>query len=76
MTIKEIVKDYLEKNGYDGLSSEGACSCGLSDLMPCGRANRLCEAGYLVKIEACKTCNRCNFCISPDPNLETCYLIW
>ena len=34
MTVKEIVKEYLEKNGYDGLCSEN-CGCGLYNLMPC-----------------------------------------
>ena len=35
MTVKEIIKEYLEKNGYDGLCREG-CGCGLEDFMPCG----------------------------------------
>ena len=35
MTVKEIVKEYLEKNGYDGLCGEN-CGCGLDDFMPCG----------------------------------------
>ena len=34
MTVKKIVKEYLEKNGYAGLCSEG-CGCGLNDFMPC-----------------------------------------
>ena len=34
MTVKEIVKDCLEKCGYDGLCREG-CGCGLDDFMPC-----------------------------------------
>lgn len=34
MTVQEIVKDYLEQNGYDGLCNEN-CGCGLGDFMPC-----------------------------------------
>jgi hypothetical protein len=36
MTVKEIVKEYLEKNGYDGLCG-GDCGCGLDDFMPCAQ---------------------------------------
>jgi len=48
MTIKEIVKEYLEKNRYDGLYCD-ECACEIDDLMPCEEpeiAN--CEAGYKV----------------------------
>ena len=49
MTVKEIVKDYLEKNGYDGLCSE-QCGCGLDGLMPCSCVKNevieMCEAAY------------------------------
>ena len=34
MTVKELVKEHLEKNGYDGLCCE-CCGCGLNDFMPC-----------------------------------------
>jgi len=34
MTVKEIVKLYLEANGYDGLCCDG-CGCRLDDLCPC-----------------------------------------
>ena len=47
MTVKEIVKDYLEKNGYDGLWCEGCCGCGLYNLMPCENDDALsCEPAY------------------------------
>ena len=46
MTVKEIVKDYLEQNDYDGLCREG-CGCGLDDIMPCKYRNiPLCEPAY------------------------------
>ncbi len=35
MTVKEIVAEYLNANGYDGLAGED-CGCFLKDLCPCG----------------------------------------
>jgi hypothetical protein len=47
MDIKEIVKSYLEDNGYAGLwSPEGECACVNDDLFPCGEVFSECEAGY------------------------------
>lgn len=47
MTIKEIILDYLTKNGFDGLlNSMGACGCPTEDLMPCTEPSVHCEAGY------------------------------
>lgn len=34
MTVKEIVKDYLERNGYDGLCTQD-CGCDKDYLFPC-----------------------------------------
>ena len=34
MTVLEIVKLYLEANGYDGLYDDD-CGCGKDDLAPC-----------------------------------------
>jgi len=40
MTTVEIIRDWLEAHGYDGLVNESRrCSCSLHDLMgPCKRA--------------------------------------
>lgn len=47
MTIKEIIKDYLDENGYDGLYDQDAeCSCKKDDLFPCGDPVIECTAGY------------------------------
>jgi hypothetical protein len=49
MDVKEIVKKYLEENGYDGLWLPGFyCGCFLSDIMPCTQPEMICEAGYKV----------------------------
>lgn len=34
MTVKEIIKDYLDKNGFDGLKTID-CGCHKDDLFPC-----------------------------------------
>ena len=50
MTVLEIVKEYLEKNGFDGLVSPGDCGCELSDLAPCCVDIEGCECEPAYKI--------------------------
>jgi hypothetical protein len=66
MTTQEIVKQYLEANGFDGLFQEGECACLLSDLMPCDEIHSDCEAGYRIPCdpEACNA-DGCDFHIGP-----------
>jgi hypothetical protein len=45
MNVKEIVKKYLDDNGFDGLYNED-CGCLKDDLAPCGEILYDCEAGY------------------------------
>jgi len=47
MTVEKIVRDYLERNGFDGLCCTD-CGCDLSDLAPCGNWPGDCEPGYRV----------------------------
>lgn len=67
VSCADMVRDYLERNGYDGLVDEGReCACCLEDLMPCGGEYAMtCEAGY--RIDGCtKDCgNGCDFHIFP-----------
>ncbi len=44
-SVQEIVKEYLEKNGLDGLYSEGECACEKDDLFPCCDGFPECQAG-------------------------------
>lgn len=46
LTIANIVAQYMEQHGYDGLCyrEEGSCSCSGDDLMFCGAPNPLCFA--------------------------------
>lgn len=47
ITTKEMIRDYLVHNGYDGLYyDDGAdnCGCSIDDLMPCGEIPGDCVA--------------------------------
>ena len=45
--VREIVKEWLQAHGYDGLCSDDfECACTPEDLMPCCEACERCEAGY------------------------------
>jgi hypothetical protein len=67
MTIREIVAEYLEKNGFDGLMSE-CCACARTDIgKDCGIDNNYwlgCTPGYWIK---CDGCDEHQFCLSPTP---------
>ena len=70
-TVKEIVKEYLEKNNYDGLYCE-FCGCRLDDLMPCSEASS-CQAGYAWNCNDCANYDDCDYdhegqCVGGDHN--------
>lgn len=55
---KEIIKDYLIANGYDGLVCiEGECGCELDDFNACGEDLCGCQPSYVWR-NACKDCTR------------------
>ena len=50
MELSEIVKIWLQENGYDGLCNPDIeCGCAIEDLMPCGEPGIRCEAGHRKK---------------------------
>lgn len=49
MIVKDIIKDYLELKGFDGLYNDNECGCENSDLIPCDEDFRFCEPGYKTK---------------------------
>lgn len=54
-TVKEIVKEYLEANGHDGLFNPDAeCGCYLDNLVPCACINEECMSGYAVRLDGQK----------------------
>lgn len=54
MTIKEIIKKYLEISSLDGLYNAGICCCKKTELMCCEEPRPDCASG---KILDCKKCN-------------------
>lgn len=72
ISVLQIVKQYLRKNGFDGLACDG-CGCGLDDLMPC--------VGDITGMVECKPAKRyacdgtCSGCLSegPDDRSDYCY---
>lgn len=49
VTVKKIVADFLEANGYDGLFLPEVCACKKDDLAPCDEhISMQCQAGYLT----------------------------
>lgn len=62
MTVKEIVKNYLENNGFHGLCSD-ECGCELNDLFPCNGDCSVegCEPAFQVMCDRtdCKDCEIC-----------------
>jgi hypothetical protein len=50
MNIKEIVKKYLDDNGYDGVVNiDIECGCSKEDFPLCQEACDECEAAYRAK---------------------------
>lgn len=56
MNVKEIVTEYLKKNGYDGLYNPGECGCTIDDLMCCDDPADDCYAGYLAPCDCGQEC--------------------
>lgn len=48
MNIREIVKQWLIANNFDGLYNDNydGCGCEVKDLMPCDESGINCYAGY------------------------------
>ena len=51
MDVKEIIKEYLEKNDFTGLLSDH-CGCEIDDLIPCDGCCSMCEPGYKINDES------------------------
>jgi hypothetical protein len=63
LTGREIIKEYLVSNGYDGLFNPKLCACGIDDLYPCGGEGVLdCKAGFWQPCD----CNKHYFQIGED----------
>lgn len=63
MRIADIVNEYLQKHGYDGLySTDDDCGCELADLFPCTGMTPECEPGYK---QPCDCGEGCQWHIGP-----------
>lgn len=62
MHVKEIVKKYLEENGFDGLYCED-CGCDKNDLISCDEYCGFCSPGYRHK---CPKGHEADYVISPS----------
>jgi hypothetical protein len=50
MTVEDIIKGYIKKNGYDGLVNNYAgCSCDLYDFDQCDGCCLDCEPAYKIE---------------------------
>jgi len=73
MELRKLLKDSLERNGFDGLFNPGVCACKLDDLCPCDEPSILCEGGVLQTgdddhCENCEGTDKCDFHIGPRSN--------
>ena len=67
MEAREIIKQYLIANGYDGLYSFD-CGCTVDDIAPCSDSCFYdCKAGYKTPCdpETCPADGKCDFHIGP-----------
>ena len=56
-SVYEIVKTYLQENGFDGLHDEADCACSIDTLADCGEMKEYCTAGYKVKAPPGDACS-------------------
>lgn len=57
LTAKKMLKDYLTRNGYDGLVNEDVpCGCLVNDLAPCDGNVSACVAGWKEDVPASVRC--------------------
>ena len=68
MNVREIVKQWLRQQGYDGLYHPSLeCGCQVGDLMPCDEACETCRPGYR---RAADPATGFDFLISPKAESE------
>lgn len=70
MIVHDIIKEFLIKEGYDGLFYPGECACKIDDLCPCGSNCLDCEPGYLQNKDECDFPEDCEFYIGPNKIIQ------
>jgi hypothetical protein len=73
MYVRELLKKFLEENGYDGLFSTNIpCGCLIDDFIPCDGEILDCHAGYKVECKGnsceadCEYKENSSWCISSE----------
>ena len=69
--VNNMIKEYLIKNGYDGLyNGDWGCGCTINDLAPCGDNIINCNAGYKLSKEDAKEMGDYDTFIYSEKQLE------
>ena len=72
MTVREIVKAYLKKHGYDGLAGDGGgdgCGCSMDELICCDESGAECVPAKRV-VCAPGTCGIRQNCCAEAPGQD------
>ena len=73
MNVRDIVSEWLQSHGYDGLYSADECGCLMDNLMPCEEGLTDCKPGYKIihdgngcnpGVECDEVCDGGDWCIS------------
>ncbi len=70
MTVKEIIKQYLETNGFDGLCNDD-CGCSKDDLFPCGNIQEDCNPAF--KCNCDHSCGLHSYCYITE-KMDECWI--
>jgi len=76
VTVEDIVRAYLSKNGYDGLCSyDRDCGCSVSNLAPCGEIGLSCMAAKSVscspsEVDEFAVCSGCGMDIDYEDQVH------
>lgn len=70
--LGDIVKEYLDTHGFDGLYSSGECGCYKDNLFPCESPQADCAAGYRTECD----CGDHDYHISPTAFVYPCGHVW
>ena len=68
MNLREIVKNWLKENGYEGLAGDN-CGCELDDLMPCEQPGIECQPGYKNICPGADKCDHSEECPAPNTGI-------
>lgn len=75
ITVNQIVREYMERNGYTALCNPGAeCGC-WGELVPCDSYSMGCYVGYHNDCPTCKNpCTNCDdYCSDGMASLIKCW---